>query len=134
MLIFLRNSYVQFMFNLSLLLMFLYLVVQFILTIQRDVQYRVSEYSMGVCLLYIVPAPVDQSNLNSPRPLRNRARDFELRLAMEGEPMRLGSRAGDDHAVREMGDVHEPGSDQGRTVAGERTAHRRGRQCIFRAH
>lgn len=27
--------------------MFLYLVVQFILTIQRDVQYRVSEYSMG---------------------------------------------------------------------------------------
>lgn len=41
------GSYVQFAFNLSLLLMFLYLVVQFILTIQRDVQYRVSEYSMG---------------------------------------------------------------------------------------
>ncbi|EIM83324.1 uncharacterized protein STEHIDRAFT_83355 [Stereum hirsutum FP-91666 SS1] len=39
-------GYVQFLFNLSLLLMFLYLVVQFILTIQRDVQYRVSEYSM----------------------------------------------------------------------------------------
>jgi hypothetical protein len=41
--------YLQFFFNLSLLLLFLYLVVQFIITIQRDVQHRVSEYSQGGC-------------------------------------------------------------------------------------
>lgn len=40
-------SYLQFFFNLSLVLMFLYLLVQFILTVQRDVEHRISEYAMG---------------------------------------------------------------------------------------
>lgn len=45
------DSYLQFFFNLSLILLFLYLVVQFILTVQRDVEERISEYSMGASLL-----------------------------------------------------------------------------------
>lgn len=40
-------GYLQFFFNLSLILVFLYLLVQFILTVQRDVEHRISEYSMG---------------------------------------------------------------------------------------
>jgi hypothetical protein len=40
-------SYLQFFFNLSLIVLFLYLVLQFILTVQRDVEQRISEYSMG---------------------------------------------------------------------------------------
>lgn len=40
-------GYLQFFFNLSLVLVFLYLLVQFILTVQRDVEQRISEYSMG---------------------------------------------------------------------------------------
>lgn len=43
-------SYLQFFFNLSLILVFLYLVLQFILTVQRDVEQRISEYSMGTFL------------------------------------------------------------------------------------
>lgn len=42
------TSYLQFFFNLSLILIFLYLTIQFILTVQRDVEHRISEYSMGV--------------------------------------------------------------------------------------
>ncbi|GBE78697.1 Nucleus export protein [Sparassis crispa] len=41
-------GYLQFFFNLSLILVFLYLLVQFILTVQRDVEQRISEYSMDV--------------------------------------------------------------------------------------
>ena len=41
------SRYLQFMFNLSLILLFLYLLVQFIFTIQKDVEERVSEYSQG---------------------------------------------------------------------------------------
>jgi hypothetical protein len=41
------RRYLQFVFNLSLILLFLYVVVQFILTVQRDVEQRISEYSMG---------------------------------------------------------------------------------------
>ncbi|KAA1468445.1 hypothetical protein DENSPDRAFT_833734 [Dentipellis sp. KUC8613] len=41
-------GYLQFFFNLSLILLFLYLVLQFILTVQRDVEQRISEYSMDI--------------------------------------------------------------------------------------
>ncbi|KIJ21347.1 hypothetical protein PAXINDRAFT_104352 [Paxillus involutus ATCC 200175] len=41
-------GYLQFFFNLSLVLVFLYLLVQFILTVQRDVEQRISEYSMDI--------------------------------------------------------------------------------------
>ena len=43
-------SYLQFFFNLALVLVFLYLLVQFILTVQRDVEHRISDYSMGMFL------------------------------------------------------------------------------------
>ncbi|KAH0590165.1 Nucleus export protein BRL1 [Termitomyces sp. J132] len=41
-------GYLQFLFNLSLILLFLYLAIQFILTVQRDVEQRISEYSMDI--------------------------------------------------------------------------------------
>ncbi|KAG0703049.1 Di-sulfide bridge nucleocytoplasmic transport domain-containing protein [Suillus ampliporus] len=41
-------GYLQFFFNLSLVTVFLYLLVQFILTVQRDVGHRISEYSMDI--------------------------------------------------------------------------------------
>jgi len=41
-------GYLQFFFNLALVLVFLYLLVQFILTVQRDVEHRISEYSMDI--------------------------------------------------------------------------------------
>ncbi|KAF9480426.1 hypothetical protein BDN70DRAFT_877564 [Pholiota conissans] len=41
-------GYLQFFFNLSLILIFLYLFVQFIITVQRDVQHRILEYSQDI--------------------------------------------------------------------------------------
>ncbi|KAI0296658.1 Di-sulfide bridge nucleocytoplasmic transport domain-containing protein [Russula brevipes] len=41
-------GYLQFFFNSTLVLLFLYLLVQFVLTVQRDVEQRVSEYSMDI--------------------------------------------------------------------------------------
>ncbi|KAF9014919.1 Di-sulfide bridge nucleocytoplasmic transport domain-containing protein [Cyathus striatus] len=41
-------GYLQFFFNLSLILLFLYLVMQFILTVQRDVEHRIAEYSQDI--------------------------------------------------------------------------------------
>ncbi|KAK7468461.1 hypothetical protein VKT23_002972 [Stygiomarasmius scandens] len=41
-------GYLQFFFNLSLIMVFLYLLLQFILTVQRDVEHRISEYSMDI--------------------------------------------------------------------------------------
>ncbi|PCH33102.1 hypothetical protein WOLCODRAFT_134900 [Wolfiporia cocos MD-104 SS10] len=41
-------GYLQFFFNLSLILVFLYLLIQFILTVQRDVEQRIAEYSMDI--------------------------------------------------------------------------------------
>ncbi|TFK47950.1 hypothetical protein OE88DRAFT_1738079 [Heliocybe sulcata] len=41
-------GYTQFVFNSALVLIFLYLLVQFILTVQRDVEERISEYSRDI--------------------------------------------------------------------------------------
>ncbi|KAJ7102511.1 Di-sulfide bridge nucleocytoplasmic transport domain-containing protein [Mycena belliarum] len=41
-------GYLQFFFNLSLIVLFLYLAVAFIWTVQRDVEERISEYSMDI--------------------------------------------------------------------------------------
>jgi hypothetical protein len=41
------HRYLQFFFNSALVVLFLYLLLQFILTVQRDVEHRISEYSMG---------------------------------------------------------------------------------------
>lgn len=42
-------SYVQFVFNASLVVGFLYVASQFILAVRRDVQERIEEYSVGEC-------------------------------------------------------------------------------------
>jgi len=41
-------GYLQFFFNSALVFLFLYLLVQFVLTVQRDVEQRISEYSMDI--------------------------------------------------------------------------------------
>ncbi|KDR84743.1 hypothetical protein GALMADRAFT_217803 [Galerina marginata CBS 339.88] len=41
-------GYLQFFFNLSLIIIFLYLFVQFIITVQKDVALRISEYSQDI--------------------------------------------------------------------------------------
>lgn len=41
-------GYVQFFFNLAVVLVVVYLAVAFIITVQRDVEQRVSEYSLGL--------------------------------------------------------------------------------------
>jgi hypothetical protein len=47
------TRYLQFFWNLSLIILVLYLVVQFILTVQRDVEHRISEYSSGMSWVVI---------------------------------------------------------------------------------
>ncbi|KAG6841534.1 hypothetical protein C0991_009899 [Blastosporella zonata] len=56
-------GYLQFLFNLSLILLFLYLVVQFILTVQRDVEQRISEYSMDIVQEIAICALQHKTNL-----------------------------------------------------------------------
>jgi Di-sulfide bridge nucleocytoplasmic transport domain len=47
------HRYLQFFFNSALVVLFLYLLLQFILTVQRDVEHRVSEYSMGTSIIFL---------------------------------------------------------------------------------
>jgi len=42
------SRYLQFFFNLTLVLIFLYVVVQFIVTLQRDLQHRIAEETQGL--------------------------------------------------------------------------------------
>ncbi|KAF7986184.1 hypothetical protein HWV62_38590 [Athelia sp. TMB] len=56
-------GYLQFFFNLSLVLVFLYLVLQFILTVQRDVEQRISEYSMDIVQEIAMCATQHKNNL-----------------------------------------------------------------------
>ncbi|KAF8736636.1 hypothetical protein AX14_014211 [Amanita brunnescens Koide BX004] len=62
-------GYLQFSFNLSLILLFLYLVVQFILTVQRDVEQRISEYSMEIVQEITICALQHRNNLCSTNPI-----------------------------------------------------------------
>lgn len=62
-------GYLQFFFNLSLVLVFLYLVLQFILTVQRDVEQRISEYSMDIVQEIAMCASQYKSNLCASNPI-----------------------------------------------------------------
>jgi len=62
-------GYLQFFFNLSLVLVFLYLVLQFILTVQRDVEQRISEYSMDIVQDIAMCASQYKSNLCASNPI-----------------------------------------------------------------
>jgi len=52
------TRYLQFLFNLSLILIFLYLFGQFILTVQKDVEHRIAEYQQGKFISVLSPVPV----------------------------------------------------------------------------
>ncbi|GJE94203.1 di-sulfide bridge nucleocytoplasmic transport domain-containing protein [Phanerochaete sordida] len=62
-------GYLQFFFNLSLILVFLYLLVQFILTVQRDVEHRIAEYSMDIVQEIAQCAIHFKSNLCATNPI-----------------------------------------------------------------
>ncbi|KZT68780.1 hypothetical protein DAEQUDRAFT_670702 [Daedalea quercina L-15889] len=62
-------GYLQFFFNLSLILVFLYLLVQFILTVQRDVEQRISEYSMEIVQEITQCALQHKANLCTTNPI-----------------------------------------------------------------
>ncbi|KAF8624815.1 hypothetical protein AX15_005702 [Amanita polypyramis BW_CC] len=62
-------GYLQFFFNLSLILLFLYLVMQFILTVQRDVEQRISGYSMEIIQEISLCALQHRDNLCSTNPV-----------------------------------------------------------------
>jgi hypothetical protein len=53
------HSYLQVFFNLSLVLVFLYLLLQFILTVQRDVEQRIADHSLGTPSLSSPPLSTD---------------------------------------------------------------------------
>ena len=120
-------GYLQFFFNLSLILVFLYLLVQFIITVQRDVEHRISEYSMGawydVCLPYM-----------HSRPCRDRTRDRPMRAAAQSEPVRFEFHTRDGAPMCDVGDLHEPRPVQGRARARRRRAHRGSSERLRRAH
>lgn len=96
--------YLQFFFNLALILLFLYLVVQFIITVQRDVQERISEYSMGKS------APLRDRETNSTERIlriRYRTGDCHVRDAVQNQ---LRYPYGSCHVapMRSLGIVYEP--------------------------
>lgn len=62
-------GYLQFGFNLSLILLFLYLVVQFIVTVQGDVEHRISEYSMDIVQEIAICALQYKTNLCASNPI-----------------------------------------------------------------
>ncbi|KAH7907528.1 Di-sulfide bridge nucleocytoplasmic transport domain-containing protein [Hygrophoropsis aurantiaca] len=62
-------GYLQFFFNLSLVLVFLYLLLQFILTVQRDVEHRISEYSMDIVQEIAMCAAQYKNNLCATNPI-----------------------------------------------------------------
>ncbi len=74
------HRYLQFFFNSALVVLFLYLLVQFILTVQRDVEQRISEYSMGKSF-----SPSDECKVIEELPVRHCAGNIELCSALQGE-------------------------------------------------
>ncbi|PPQ62775.1 hypothetical protein CVT24_000469 [Panaeolus cyanescens] len=62
-------GYLQFFFNLSLILIFLYLFIQFILTVQRDVEHRISEYSQDIIQEISMCAAQYRNNLCDTNPI-----------------------------------------------------------------
>lgn len=74
-------SYVQFVFNGSLVIGFLYIATQFILAVRRDVQERIEEVSVGA---YAGPT---LSNFPTPADSRNPAGDRRVLALIHDEPV-----------------------------------------------
>lgn len=62
-------GYVQVIFNLSLILLFLYLLVQFIFTVQKDVEHRIGEYSADILQEITTCAQLYVTNLCATSPI-----------------------------------------------------------------
>ena len=106
------TRYLQFMFNLSLILVFLYLLVQFIFTVQRDVEQRIGEYSMG--------SPSLLSPLRNQRGVgpanysisRHPPGNNNLQPVIQTKPLRDLPHPRHAAPMRNMGDMHEPRSER----------------------
>jgi len=84
-------GYLQFFFNLSLILVFLYLLVQFILTVQRDVEQRISEYSMEIVQEIAQCALQHKSNLCATSPIPAMAHQCSAwETCMNRDPSKVG--------------------------------------------
>jgi hypothetical protein len=97
--------YLQFFFNLSLVLVFLYLLLQFILTVQRDVEQKIAEYSLGkFTMLCIIP-----TRELTPPCCRHRPRNFHLCSPIPSKPLRREPNTRYGQTVCEMGAMHGSG-------------------------
>ncbi|CAL1697024.1 unnamed protein product [Somion occarium] len=84
-------GYLQFFFNLSLILVFLYLLVQFILTVQRDVEQRISEYSMDIVQEIAQCAMQYKTNLCATNPIPAMAHQCGAwETCMNRDPTKVG--------------------------------------------
>ncbi|KAH9836764.1 Di-sulfide bridge nucleocytoplasmic transport domain-containing protein [Rhodofomes roseus] len=84
-------GYLQFFFNLSLILVFLYLLVQFILTVQRDVEQRISEYSMEIVQEIAQCALQHKANLCASRPIPAMSHQCSVwETCMNRDPSKVG--------------------------------------------
>ncbi|TFK76637.1 hypothetical protein BDN72DRAFT_782954, partial [Pluteus cervinus] len=84
-------GYLQFFFNLSLVLVFLYLILQFILTIQRDVEQRISEYSMDIVQEIAMCASQYKNNLCATNVIPAMARQCsDWEVCMNRDPTKMG--------------------------------------------
>ncbi|KAI0327985.1 hypothetical protein GY45DRAFT_1326923, partial [Cubamyces sp. BRFM 1775] len=84
-------GYVQVVFNASLVLIFLYLVLQFILTVQHDVEHRVAEYSMDIVQEIAQCALLHKTNLcaqNAVPAMAHQCAAWEL--CMNRDPTKVG--------------------------------------------
>jgi hypothetical protein len=100
------SSYLQFFFNLSLVLVFLYLVLQFILTVQRDVEQRISEYSMGMNRLFTFGSHESHLDIF----VRHSSRNCHVRVAVQKQLMRIKSYTSNGSSMRQLGNMYEPRS------------------------
>ncbi|KAL1658870.1 Di-sulfide bridge nucleocytoplasmic transport domain-containing protein [Schizophyllum commune] len=83
-------GYLQFFFNLSLVLVFLYLLVQFILTVQRDVEQQISEYSMDVVQeITLCVAQYKNNFCHSPLPAMA-TQCAKWKTCMDRDPTKIG--------------------------------------------
>ncbi|CDO74815.1 hypothetical protein BN946_scf185001.g63 [Trametes cinnabarina] len=84
-------GYVQVVFNASLVLIFLYLVLQFILTVQHDVEHRVSEYSMDIVQEIAQCALLHKTNLCAQNAVPAMAQQCAAwELCMNRDPTKVG--------------------------------------------
>lgn len=97
-------SYLQVFFNLSLILVCLYLLVLFIITVQRDVEHRISEYSMGTPLVKFTILEVQTDDITR----RHRTRHCSVCDALQSESLRIESYPRYDASMRTVADVYGP--------------------------